>query len=255
MVRGLDVEDAHRIIEAVARHGAFRRMSDLLEASGASVVALRRLAAADAFLSMGLDRQQASWQILALRDHERPLWSFAESVKEEAIKENTIKEASPPTRDPHEPNLPAVGEISDIAKDFEATGVTLKRHPIACIRERLQRARVVPCGFLRNEERTPAGRILSLVGLVLVRQRPSTAKGIVFMTIEDETGVANLIFRPKVYERLRSQVRHAVAICVRGKVERRDGVTHLLVANARDVTASLAGQHGAAAVASSRDFH
>ena len=260
MVRGLDVEDAHRIIEAVARHGAFRRMSDLLEASGASVVALRRLAAADAFLSMGLDRQQASWQILALRDHERPLWSFAESVKEEAIaekaiKEKAIKEASPPTRDPHEPNLPAVGEISDIAKDFEATGVTLKRHPIACIRERLQRARVVPCGFLRNEERTPAGRILSLVGLVLVRQRPSTAKGIVFMTIEDETGVANLIFRPKVYERLRSQVRHAVAICVRGKVERRDGVTHLLVANARDVTASLAGQHGAAAVASSRDFH
>jgi error-prone DNA polymerase len=248
MVRGLDVEDAHRIIEAVARHGAFRRMSDLLEASGASVVALRRLAAADAFLSMGLDRQQASWQILALRDHERPLWSFAQAVRDEAA-----RETPPPQQDPHEPNLPAVGEISDIAKDFEATGVTLKRHPIACIRERLQRARVVPCGFLRNDERTPAGRILSLVGLVLVRQRPSTAKGIVFMTIEDETGVANLIFRPKVYERLRSQVRHAVAICVRGKVERRDGVTHLLVANARDVTASLAGQQGAVS-SSARDF-
>jgi error-prone DNA polymerase len=247
-VRGLDVEDAHRIIEAVARHGAFRRMSDLREASGASVVALRRLAAADAFLSMGLDRQQASWQILALRDHERPLWSFAQAVRDEAA-----RETPPPQQDPHEPNLPAVGEISDIAKDFEATGVTLKRHPIACIRERLQRARVVPCGFLRNDERTPAGRILSLVGLVLVRQRPSTAKGIVFMTIEDETGVANLIFRPKVYERLRSQVRHAVAICVRGKVERRDGVTHLLVANARDVTASLAGQQGAVS-SSARDF-
>ena len=143
---------------------------------------------------------------------------------------------------PHdlEPNLPQVHELSAIAKDFDATGVSLKRHPIACIRTRLARARVVPCSWLRDEPRTPAGRILSVAGLVLVRQRPSTAKGILFMTIEDETGVANLIFRPKVYERLRSQVRHAAVLCVRGKVERRDGVTHILVSAARDVSRALA---------------
>jgi error-prone DNA polymerase len=89
---------------------------------------------------------------------------------------------------------------------------------------------------------------------VLVRQRPSTAKGIVFMTIEDETGVANLILRPQVYARLRQQVRHAVAICVRGKVERRDGVVHVLVSNARDIGAALT--RGSDAVsAQSRDFH
>ena len=146
-----------------------------------------------------------------------------------------------------------VDELSGIARDLDATGVSLKRHPIACIRTRLARARVVPCSWLRDGARTPAGRILAVAGLVLVRQRPSTAKGIVFMTIEDETGVANLVFRPKVYARLRVQVRHAVAICVRGKVERRDGVVHLLVANARDITAALA-QKGDAVAAQSRDF-
>jgi DNA polymerase III alpha subunit len=319
MVRGLDVEEAHRIVHTVARHGAFRRIADLHEASGVSTASLRRLAAADAFLSMGLDRQQASWQILALRDRERPLWSFAsgasgssgtsgstgasggtggtvEGAMEHAsanasgtdsgaasdnasattsddqalltscaavsraaphphtaagtADDAASTHASPPESAaaesraaiPHdlEPNLPQVHELSAIAKDFDATGVSLKRHPIACIRTRLARARVVPCSWLRDEPRTPAGRILSVAGLVLVRQRPSTAKGILFMTIEDETGVANLIFRPKVYERLRSQVRHAAVLCVRGKVERRDGVTHILVSAARDVSRALA---------------
>ena len=149
-------------------------------------------------------------------------------------------EPSSPALHDIDPNLPRVPELSAIAKDFEATGVSLKRHPIACIRARLARARVVPCAWLRDEPRTPAGRILSVAGLVLVRQRPSTAKGILFMTIEDETGIANLIFRPKVYERLRSEVRHAAVLCVRGKVERRDGVTHILVSAARDASRALA---------------
>ncbi len=240
MVRGLDVEEAHRVISAVQLHGAFARVCDLQEASGVSVATLRRLAAADAFTSMGLDRQQASWQILALRDRERPLWSFA-SEAESAVAAQPVD---------IEPRLPPVAELSALTKDFDATGVTLRGHPIATIRTRLARARIVPCGWLRDERRTPAGRILTVAGLVLVRQRPSTAKGIVFMTIEDETGIANLIFRPKVYERLRPAVRHAVAVCVRGKVERRDGVTHMLVSQGRDIGASLVSAHGGV-----RDFH
>ena len=229
MVRGLDVEEAHRVIDAVQRHGVFRRIADLHEASGVSTASLRRLAAAEAFASMGLDRQQATWQILALRDVERPLWSFASSEAAGAA-------------DQAEPNLPPVEELSAIASDLSATGVSLKRHPIACIRARLARARVIPCAWLRDDARTPAGRIVSVAGLVLVRQRPSTAKGIVFMTLEDETGVVNLIFRPKVYERLRGQVRHAAVVCARGKVERRDGVTHVIVMQARDCGAALGDQ-------------
>lgn len=225
MVRGLEVDDAHRVIEAVARHGAFTQISDLHEASGVSTASLRRLAAADAFTSMGLDRQQATWQILALRDRERPLWSFASQPDTRAAADDG---ASAPSKD-IEPNLPSVEELSGIAKDLEATGVSLKRHPMACIRDRLARAGAVPCAWLRDERRLPAGRSVAVAGLVLVRQRPSTAKGIVFMTLEDETGIANLIFRPKVYERLRARVRDAAMLCVRGKVERRDGVVHVLV--------------------------
>jgi error-prone DNA polymerase len=119
--------------------------------------------------------------------------------------------------------------------------------------ERLQRARVVPCGFLRNDERTPAGRILSLVGLVLVRQRPSTAKGIVFMTIEDETGPANLVIRPKAYERLRRVARHAAAVLAEGRVESRSGVTHLVVRRLTDLGDVFAAP-GRAVAPPSRDF-
>ncbi len=251
MVRGLDVEDAHRMIDAVRRHGVFRSISDLHEASGVGTAALRRLAAADAFTSMGLDRQQASWQILALRDRSRPLWSFAETSAASGSAPDNPRIPSAQAND-REANLPPIEELSGIARDFEATGVSLKRHPIACIRPRLTRACVVPCAWLRDAARTPAGRILSVAGLVLVRQRPSTAKGVVFMTLEDESGIANLIFRPKVYERLRGEVRHAAVLCVRGKVERRDGVAHLLVANARDIAATLARQ---GVGPPSRDFH
>ncbi|MEY4118357.1 MAG: Error-prone polymerase [Planctomycetota bacterium] len=238
MVRGLDVDEAHRIIDAVVRHGAFASISDLHDAAGVSPSTLRRLAAADAFASMGLDRQQATWQILALRDRERPLWSFpSQAAGSEALSDapsTAIPVSEPATpsivhQPDIEPNLPTVEELAGIAKDLDATGVSLKRHPMACLRQRLAKAGAVPCGWLRDERRLPSGRSVAVAGLVLVRQRPSTAKGIVFMTLEDETGVANLIFRPKVYERLRTRVRDAPMLCVRGKVERRDGVVHVLV--------------------------
>jgi error-prone DNA polymerase len=203
---------------------------------------------------MGLDRQQASWQILALRDRERPLWSFSATSCDIAASPAASPVASPAPDAPDiEQHLPAVAELADIAKDFDATGVTLKRHPIACIRERLDRARAVACSWLRDEARCPTGSIVLVAGLVLVRQRPSTAKGVVFMTIEDESAIANLIFRPKVYERLRTQVRRAMVVCVRGQVERRDGVVHLLVTNAKDVTKALASAQ-IDAVSKPRDF-
>ena len=308
MVRGLEPEEAARVVDAVARHGTFRQMRDLFEASGVRAATLRKLAAADAFTSMGLDRQQASWQILALRDRERPLWSFGAttspsnndsttvasvvdveqtdtnsmSVSQEASHDTenatshetshetshaTSHDTTPDARSeiPHqiprstshefalddalddtEPNLPRVAELSAIAMDFEATSVTLKGHPLACIRPQLQRAkapwRAIPCGHLRDASRTPAGEMLAVAGVVLVRQRPSTAKGILFMTIEDETGVANLVVRTEVYERLRPILRHASVLVAYGKVERRHGVTHVVVTQAKDIADALAPQ-------------
>jgi DNA polymerase III alpha subunit len=368
MVRGLEPEEAHRIVDAVAREGPFTRLRDLFERSGVRAATLRRLAAADAFRSMGLDRQQASWQILALRDRERPLWSIASqcsSMHSDTAQAERVptppapkapedaphpemlvsgmaesnatatspepqgcehhdldlhdrsagshgsgsldpshhnpshhnpshhsssphnsgnqssshnprshgradsSAAAPHTEDfppPHlepddlEPNLPDIPELAGIARDFESTGVTLRRHPLACLRDRLQRMRAVPCGFLRDERRMPAGRLARVAGIVLVRQKPSTAKGIVFVTIEDESGIANLIVRPKVYERLRPVVRNAGLIFVQGKVERRDGVVHVLVQDARDLTTMLSdgalrAEEGGAVSQQSRDFH
>jgi error-prone DNA polymerase len=252
MVRGLEPEAAQRVIEAVTRHGPFRRMSDLAEVSGLTQATLRRLAAADAFGSMGLDRQQAVWQILALRDRDRPLWSLGfDPAAAAAAQTSETKPSVEP--DDTEPALPPVAELSAIAQDFDATGVTLKRHPVACIRPALSKSRAIPCAWLRDEGKTPGGRRVRVAGLVLVRQRPSTANGIVFMTIEDESGAANLIFRPKVYARVRAEVRGASLVMVSGKVERRDGVVHVLVDGARDLSVQLASGASVLSV-QSRDY-
>ncbi|MFN9126780.1 MAG: OB-fold nucleic acid binding domain-containing protein [bacterium] len=251
MVRGLEPAEAQRVIDAVTRHGYFRRISDLAEVSGLAQATLRRLAAADAFGSMGLDRQQAIWQILALRDRERPLWSFGVAPAEPDVRPLDGSTVAMPSD--IEPALPPVAELSSVAQDFEATGVTLKRHPVACIRPTLQKSRAIPCAWLRDEHRTPAGKRVRVAGLVLLRQRPSTAKGIVFMTIEDESGTANLIFRPKVYARVRLAVRSATLVIVSGKIERRDGVVHVLVDGARDLSAQLVSGDAAMPV-QSRDY-
>jgi error-prone DNA polymerase len=253
MVRGLEPDEAHRLVEAVTTHGPFQRIADFAEVSGLTRAALRKLAAADAFGSMSLDRQQAVWQILALRDRERPLWSFGVVSAAKAEGHETVASTGPPDVAETEPALPPVAELSAVAQDFDATGVTLKRHPVACIRAVLQKAKVIPCAWLRSEQRTPSGKRVRVAGLVLLRQRPSTAKGIVFMTIEDESGAANLIFRPKVYEAVRMAVRSATLVAVSGKVERRDGVVHVLVDGARDLSAELISGKGAVAVPS-RDY-
>jgi len=279
MVRGLAVEDALRLVDAVVRYGSFGSMAELSERTGLSAAPLRRLAAADAFRSMGLDRQQATWQILALRDRGRVLWSFASEARDAANGTQATphgaacaEAACPPSTsaaqhaddrvddriddriDDYEPALPRIHELDAIARDLESTGVALSGHPIACIRAKLDRMAVTRCGELRDEDRVPTSTRVSVAGIVLVRQRPSTAKGIVFMTIEDESGIANLIYRPKVYERVRAAVRHSVAVRVEGQVERRHGVVHVLVRSARSLD-KLLGQEGGAMTSQSRDFH
>jgi error-prone DNA polymerase len=144
--------------------------------------------------------------------------------------------AEPPSKSP----LPPVGELTVIARDHAATGVSLRRHPLACLRARIARLGGVPCGTLRDELLAPTGLRLAVAGTVLLRQRPSTANGVVFMTLEDESGIANLIFRPKVYERCRRDARRATMLLARGRVERRGEVVHLLVSSVLDLGPMLA---------------
>jgi error-prone DNA polymerase len=227
LVRGLADADADRIVAAVRGGGPFATVEALRRASGVSIGGLRRLAAADAFGSMGLSRQQALWQIRRLREESLPLFDGLG---------DSPAAAEPPSKSP----LPPVGELTVIARDHAATGVSLRRHPLACLRARIARLGGVPCGTLRDELLAPTGLRLAVAGTVLLRQRPSTANGVVFMTLEDESGIANLIFRPKVYERCRRDARRATMLLARGRVERRGEVVHLLVSSVLDLGPMLA---------------
>ena len=214
MVRGLSREHAAGVVEAVARHGPFASIEALHRALDhgrrVPVFALKRLASADAFGSMGLSRQAALWHVRALRDDDTPL--FAEAVAERADGLGS---------------LPPIGAAEEVTRDYGALSLSLKAHPVSFHRARLAAAGVVPAAELSDAGRTPHGREVAVAGLVLVRQRPSTAGGIVFFTIEDETGSANLILKPKVFERCLRAAIEGVFVIAHGRVERKGIVVHV----------------------------
>ncbi len=210
LVHTLRQTEAQKITAAVARAGPLKNMLDLWRFSGARVATLRALASADAFVSMNLNRQTALWSVGQLKD--APLPMFDEM-------------------DPHEDaaELPFIPPLTRVIQDYGATGLSLKAHPLSFARPQLDLRHVTPNGDLADAAHCPHGRRLVVAGLVLVRQRPATASGILFMTIEDETGIANLVIRPAIYDRWRQSIRHGITIAAWGKVERQGQVVHLLV--------------------------
>jgi error-prone DNA polymerase len=232
LVKGLRESDAQRIVGAVQECGAFASIDAIHAASSISIAALRRLAAADAFGSMGLDRQSALWHARKLRDDPSPLFSHVEQ----------------PVR--NEPALPPVAAPRRVIDDYASIGLSLKAHPVAFLRDQLTLEGVTPAHDLSDERLWPHGSPIVVAGLVLVRQRPATASGIVFMTLEDETGIANLIVRPTVYERHRRAARHGVVVLGRGTVERQGAVVHVLTTSLDTLDGPMADL-----VAASRDFH
>jgi error-prone DNA polymerase len=213
LVKGLRQEDGEAIECAVAERGPFDSIEALRRASGVRLSVLRRLARADAFQSMGLDRQRALWAIKALRDDELPMFEQAAAPDHEIDK--VVK-------------LPEVSAVRKVVHDYASMHLSLKAHPMSFLRDELDAMRVTPAVELKDEGKWRQGSWINVAGLVLVRQRPATAQGIVFMTIEDETGIANLIVRPPIYQRFRPAARHGVAILARGRVERRGQVVHVL---------------------------
>ncbi len=203
-------------IQRARRDRPFTSVADLAHRSGMSRATLARLAAADAMRSLGLDRRQALWQVLALG-------------------------VDPPMfvgQEPDEPTarLPKASLADVVLADYDTMGLSLNAHPISLIRRDLTRLRVQTAQVLKHARK---GQWMRVGGLVLVRQRPSTAAGIVFCTLEDETGVANLIIRPSIYERFRRTARGAVALLAEGRVERQGEVVHLQTARLEDLSKSL----------------
>jgi error-prone DNA polymerase len=233
LVSGLPIADADRIAEAVARHGRFPTVESLWRASGASVRGLRALARADAFGSMGLDRQSALWQTRTLRDERLPLFEQTDATDDTALDQ-----------------LPILPADRAVVHDYNALGLSLKAHPVSFVRDHLTADGVTACGDLRDPARCPQGKTVTVAGVVLCRQRPGTASGVVFVTLEDETGIANLIIWRDVFERFRAVVRLARAMRATGRIERQGDVVHLHV---REI--QLIDTLPSDLSSSSRDFH
>jgi error-prone DNA polymerase len=221
MVKGLPQADAQRTLAARTR--PFTSIASLHRAAGISPGSLRCLARADAFGSMGLDRQGALWHIRALGNDSLPLF--------DAIDDHTTHQDAKAT-----PSfLPACTLGQRVRHDYDAVGLSLTAHPVSLIRDRLAAMGAAPTSTLKDPIAMPRGAHAAFAGIVTCRQRPATASGVVFITLEDESGYANLIVRPRVYEACRGAARHSTMILARGRVERQGEVVHLLVASIRSI--------------------
>ncbi|MEX2559536.1 MAG: error-prone DNA polymerase, partial [Pirellulales bacterium] len=204
-------------IEQARRQGPFRSMEDFARRTGLGGAVLARLAKADAFGSLDLDRRGALWQALSQpKEAELPLFARIESAQ----------------ADQRPGELPGLGRYEEVLADYRTAGLSLKGHPIAFLRAELDKRHVARAADL---SRLPPGRFLRVAGLVLVRQRPGTASGITFVTLEDETGVANLIVHPSVWERYRQAAACASALLAYGRLQRQGLVIHVLVSKLEDL--------------------
>ena len=226
-IGGLRKEDAARIIDARdvdtramdARDAPYPDVSALHRRAGIAVSAIETLAAADAFGSAGLDRRQALWQARALADAP-PLPLFEAAAEHDERPEPAVA-------------LPAMAAGEQVVEDYRTLRLSLKAHPLSFLRERLAGRGVLPAeAFLRAQD----GDRAATAGLVLVRQRPGSARGVIFMTLEDETGVVNVVVWPKLLERYRPAVLGARLAMVRGRVQRAGEIVHLVAARVEDLT-------------------
>jgi error-prone DNA polymerase len=215
-------EDWARPIESV-RGSGFDSVRDLWLRTRLPPAALEKLAQADAFGSLGLSRRDALWAVKALRrsgdKDDLPLFAHA-----------AMGELEP------DADLPPMPPGEQVIEDYRHLRLSLKAHPVSFLRADLD-AR----GILCHEKlvHTPAGTRVTIAGLVLVRQRPGTAAGVIFMTLEDETGIANTIVWPKVFERFRPVVLGARLVSVTGPLQSEQGVMHVIVERIDDLTPLL----------------
>lgn len=206
-VKGLREEDMNTLV--TARKKVFTSINELLDA-GISIAALEKLGDADAFRSIGLDRRQALWEISSLADH--PTGIFQGQASESKMEQPVV--------------LPEMMLSEHVVQDYSSLSLSLKAHPVSFVREQLKSEQIVSASELSA---LPDGTPVKVAGLVLVRQRPGTASGICFITIEDETGSANLVVFRQLFDHYRKEILQARLLMVSGKLQREGEVIHVVV--------------------------
>lgn len=231
VIRGLPNADAAALIGARPNNG-YRSVDELWHRAGVPAATLVLLAKGDAFRpSLGVARRQALWAIKALRDEPLPLFAAAAEAEKRYVTEV------------HEPEvaLRPMTAGAEVVQDYTSASLSLKAHPVAFLRADLRSRRVLSCA---EAMATLNNHWISTAGLVLVRQMPGSAKGVMFITIEDETGTANLIVWPKVFEQHRRIVLGASMMSIYGKVQREGEVVHLIARTLTDLTSELSSVGG-----------
>jgi error-prone DNA polymerase len=227
MVKGLPNRDGATIVGS-REDVPFRSVDDLWRRAGVPSATLVKLAEADAFQpSMRLARREALWAIKALRDEPLPLFAAAAIRESEVVAEMNEPDVA----------LKAMTAGRQVVEDYGHVGLTLRSHPLSFLRDDLRRRRIVTCADAMNARE---GKWLEAAGIVLVRQRPGSAKGVMFITLEDETGIANLVVWLKTFETYRRVVLGAGMIGVYGKIQREGEVVHLVAHRLTDLSAALA---------------
>ena len=209
LIKGLPRDAALRLEEA-RRSAPFRQISDLRKRATLDKGSLEALVDADALASLSGNRHQARWQAMAL-EPSRPLLEH-----EARSPGNTLDDAV---------QLPAPSVAESVLTDYQSTGLTLRAHPLALLRDRPP---FIRCKRQRDLEELGDGRFVRIAGLVTCRQRPGTASGVVFLTLEDETGNNNVVVWPTIQQNFRQALLKGRLLVVKGTLQKKDGVTHVV---------------------------
>jgi error-prone DNA polymerase len=233
-VKGLSEADAEKLVVARA-DGAYRDVYDLWRRTLLRAGVVEKLADADAFTSMGLRRRQALWAAKGLRDTSLPLFAAAE----EALSGKAL------TRGRNDLSLALFEEPSvllaemsvgeEVICDYSSLSLTLKAHPVSLLRQDFDKPYLQARDLLKRK----TGDRADVVGLAICRQRPGTASGVIFMTLEDETGVANIVIWPTMFKKFRKEVLRSRLLGVSGRVEREGLVVHVIASQLVDLSSSL----------------
>jgi len=243
-VHGLNQDELEALV--VARGNGFASVERLAATAGISRFTIERLAEADAFGSLNLDRRRALWaarrlDMIGARPR-RKASNKAPNNETAVSAEDTLPLLTPHLSDELFPEpevaLTAMPLSEHVVEDYVATGLSLKAHPVRFFRNRLTALGAVHNMQLRSDA-LPQDSAVTVAGLVLVRQRPGTSKGVVFMTLEDETDIANIIVWPKVFESNRRTVMTSRFLAVRGRLQRAGLVVHVVAESFIDLSAEL----------------